>query len=209
MTLVVASLLLRTLNEAALETYQQEQRADVVRDIAAVRAAAETAINKRVYLALGLRAYVSVHPDMTSQEFADIAGALRGEVDGIRSVTSIKDNIINDVFPRDPDTLKALGLKLLSDPDQRTAAERAIETGRPWLAGPDFTALDAFFAPVAFHIRTYGLDVGRGQAWVEHMLAHPAMLAWEEAALAETWREVSHEEELLAAGTVVADFRAS
>ena len=78
----------------------------------------------------------------------------------------------------------------------------------PWLAGPQFTALDAFFAPVAFRVRTYGLDVGRGGAWVEQVLAHPAMLEWEAAALAETWREESHEDELRAAGAVVADYRA-
>lgn len=77
----------------------------------------------------------------------------------------------------------------------------------PWLAGAEFTAADAFFAPVAYRIRTYGLDVGKGQAWVDHMLAHPAMLEWEVAALAEDWREVSHEEELAAAGVITADYR--
>ncbi len=80
--------------------------------------------------------------------------------------------------------------------------------GGPWLAGPAFTAVDAFFAPVAFRVRTYGLDVGAGQAWVDHILAHPAMLQWESEALAEEWREASHEEELAAAGTVTADYRA-
>lgn len=79
--------------------------------------------------------------------------------------------------------------------------------GGPWLAGPAFTALDAFFAPVAFRIRTYGLDVGKGQAWVDHILAHPAMLQWEAEALAETWREVGHEAELAECGEIVADFR--
>ena len=79
--------------------------------------------------------------------------------------------------------------------------------GGPWLAGEHFTALDAFYAPVAYRIRTYGLEVGSGQAWVDHMLAHPAMQEWEAAALAETWREVSHEEELAAAGEIVADYR--
>lgn len=77
----------------------------------------------------------------------------------------------------------------------------------PWLAGAEFTATDAFFAPVAYRIRTYGLDVGKGQAWVDHVLAHPAMLEWEAAALAEDWREVSHEEELATAGIITADFR--
>lgn len=79
--------------------------------------------------------------------------------------------------------------------------------GGPWLAGPAFSAIDAFFAPVAFRIRTYGLDVGRGQAWVDHILAHPAMLDWERQALAETWREESHEAELAQAGMIVADYR--
>ncbi|OHC95510.1 MAG: glutathione S-transferase [Sphingomonadales bacterium RIFCSPLOWO2_12_FULL_63_15] len=82
--------------------------------------------------------------------------------------------------------------------------------GGPFLAGGAFTAVDAFYAPVGYRVRTYGLDVGpAGQAWVEHMLALPAMQAWETAALAETWREDGHEAEIGAAGRIVADYRAS
>src|SRR5690606_21870231 len=81
--------------------------------------------------------------------------------------------------------------------------------GGPWLAGAEFGAADAFYAPVAFRIRTYGLDVGAGQAWVDRVLAHPAMQEWERQALAETWREESHEAELAACGTVTADYRRS
>jgi glutathione S-transferase len=82
--------------------------------------------------------------------------------------------------------------------------------GGPFLAGPTFTAVDAFFAPVAFRVRTYGLDVGRaGQDWANHMLMLPPMLAWEKDALTESWREVGHEEELLACGEVTADYRTS
>lgn len=80
--------------------------------------------------------------------------------------------------------------------------------GGPWLGGTTFTALDAFYAPVAFRVRTYGLDVGRGLEWVERVIDHPAMQEWEAAALAEEWREASHEEELAAAGRIVADYRA-
>lgn len=82
--------------------------------------------------------------------------------------------------------------------------------GGPFLAGPSFTAVDAFFAPVAFRVRTYGLDVGpAGREWVHNMLMLPAMLAWEKDALTESWREVGHEEELRACGEVIADYRAS
>lgn len=85
--------------------------------------------------------------------------------------------------------------------------EGLTKFGGPWLAGPDFTSADAFFAPVAFRIRTYGLDVGAGQAWVDQILAHPAMLEWERQALAESWREVGHEEELRACGAITEDYR--
>jgi glutathione S-transferase len=86
-------------------------------------------------------------------------------------------------------------------------AEGLSRFGGPFLAGERFTAVDAFFAPVVFRIRTYGLDVGAGQAWVDHMLAHPAMQDWERQALAESWREEGHEEELMAAGVITADYR--
>jgi glutathione S-transferase len=88
-------------------------------------------------------------------------------------------------------------------------AEGLARFGGPWLAGEAFTAVDAFYAPVAFRVRTYGLNVGgAGAAWVARLLDHPAMREWEIAALAESWREVGHEEELAAAGTLLADHRA-
>ncbi len=81
--------------------------------------------------------------------------------------------------------------------------------GGPFLAGDSFTAVDAFFAPVAFRVRTYGLDVGPvARGWVEHMLALPEMRQWEAEALTETWREDSHEAEIGAAGRIVEDYRA-
>lgn len=87
-------------------------------------------------------------------------------------------------------------------------AEGLKQFGGPWLAGKNFGAVDAFYAPVAFRVRTYGLDVGpAGAAWVDAMLAHPAMRDWEEQALAESWRETAHEEELRVCGTITADYR--
>lgn len=86
-------------------------------------------------------------------------------------------------------------------------AEGPDRFGGPWLAGDTISAADAFFAPVAWRVRTYGLDVGSGQAWVDRIIAHPAMQAWEAAALTETWREAEHEAELAACGDVIADYR--
>lgn len=81
--------------------------------------------------------------------------------------------------------------------------------GGPYLAGARFSAVDAFFAPVAWRVRTYGLDVGAGADWVDAIIAHPAMQQWEAEALAESWREAGHEAELRACGDVIADHRRS
>ena len=58
--------------------------------------------------------------------------------------------------------------------------------GGPWLAGSEFTAVDAFFAPIAFRIRTYQLSVNHiSNLWVERILALPAMQEWYQASLLE------------------------
>lgn len=81
--------------------------------------------------------------------------------------------------------------------------------GGPWLAGPEFTAVDAFYAPVAFRIQTYDLRLGAAaNSYAERLLALPAMQAWYDAGLRETWRELAHEAEATEVGVVVQDLRA-
>ncbi len=81
--------------------------------------------------------------------------------------------------------------------------------GGPWLAGDRFTIVDAFYAPVAYRVRSFDLDIGTAaRAWVDHIIAHPAMQDWERQALAERHREIGHEEEIAAAAKVTADYRA-
>lgn len=83
--------------------------------------------------------------------------------------------------------------------------------GGPFLAGNTFSAVDAFFAPVVFRIQTYNLPVSSTvQTYCQHLLGQPAMQRWYTSALAETWREPAHEDEVTDNGTrvVVEDFRA-
>lgn len=81
--------------------------------------------------------------------------------------------------------------------------------GGTYLAGERFSVVDAFFAPVAYRVRTYDLEIGEaGRAWVDRLLALPPLVQWEAEALAEPWREASHEAELAAAGSITADYRA-
>jgi glutathione S-transferase len=80
--------------------------------------------------------------------------------------------------------------------------------GGPFLAGPAFTAVDAFYAPVAFRIQTYDLPLGdASRAYADRLLALDGMQAWYHDALAEPWREAGHEREILAQAELLKDFR--
>jgi len=88
-------------------------------------------------------------------------------------------------------------------------SEGLTKFGGPFLAGETFTAVDAFYAPVAFRAQTYGLTFNpAADAYVARLLALPAMVEWYEAALAETFREQGHEDEARGYGTWTADLRA-
>jgi glutathione S-transferase len=81
--------------------------------------------------------------------------------------------------------------------------------GGPFLAGEAFTAVDAFFAPVAFRIQTYGLTLDPApQDYAARLLGLAAMQSWYAAALAETVADPPHDAEIRQMGTVLEDFRA-
>ena len=80
--------------------------------------------------------------------------------------------------------------------------------GGPFLAGAEFTAVDAFFAPVAFRVQTYGITLNApAQAYVERLLQLPAMQQWYQEALIEPWRDEEHEHDCLRCGVLTADLR--
>jgi glutathione S-transferase len=80
--------------------------------------------------------------------------------------------------------------------------------GGPFLAGPSFTAVDAFFAPVAFRIQSYGLELPEpAAAYARRVLALAGMKRWYEEALAEPYRDEPHEVEIAQSGRVLQDLR--
>jgi glutathione S-transferase len=77
--------------------------------------------------------------------------------------------------------------------------------GGPFLTGAEFTAVDAFFCPIAFRAQTYNLPLLT--TYIQQLLSLKSMQSWEAAAIQETWREPAHERENLAAGVVLLDRR--
>jgi glutathione S-transferase len=81
--------------------------------------------------------------------------------------------------------------------------------GGPFLAGVEFSAADAFYAPVAFRIQTYAPPLGSAaNAYAQRLLALPSMREWYASSLAETWRHAGHEAEVARWGTITSDLRA-
>jgi glutathione S-transferase len=90
--------------------------------------------------------------------------------------------------------LAAVGAKLWAEQDAVRAnvariesmwAEALAKSGGPYLLG-NFSAADAMYAPVCMRMRSYGLPISAGtRAYVERMVATPAVAAWMADALAE------------------------
>jgi glutathione S-transferase len=106
--------------------------------------------------------------------------------------------------------MAAISAPLKSDLDRLNElwGEGLRRHGGPWLAGAAFTAVDAFFAPVAFRIQTYQLPLGDASlAYARRLLELPSMQDWAEAALREPWTDPAHDADSLAAGPLLHDHR--
>lgn len=146
--------------------YRSNMEAGVRQQLSTVRAAIESALNERIYLTLGLRAYVSSNPELTSDQFARFAASLMEEGAGIRSATLIKDNVINDVYPLAGNE-SAIGTRLLELPAQRKDVLRAIESREPWLTAPVRLVQggEAFINRAPVYETPSGQPPGSGRYW--------------------------------------------
>ena len=140
----------------------------------------------------------------TARSWARCASAeMHSGFSALRSVASMSVGIRVTLherpaaFERDLDRMSALWLDGLT------------RFGGPFLAGPAFSAVDAFFAPVAFRMQTTGLSLGAAaDAYAARSRALPGMVDWYTAGLAERWRDPSHDAEIGLVGAVTLDLRA-
>lgn len=117
---------------------------------------------------------------------------------GMNCGIRVKLHRIDDALTRDLTRLNALW----NDGLQRF--------GGPFLAGSEFTATDAFFAPVAFRVQTYTPPLDdNANCYAHRLLALQSMQEWYQAALNETWRDAGHETEVANWGTITEDLRAA
>ena len=88
-------------------------------------------------------------------------------------------------------------------------SEGVARFGGPFLAGAAFSAVDAFYAPVAFRLQTFGLELPdpEANAYAQRLLELEPMQDWYAQALAEDFRDAPHDAELAASGVLLQDLR--
>ncbi|MEL6766144.1 MAG: glutathione S-transferase [Pseudomonadota bacterium] len=112
-----------------------------------------------------------------------LAAQMHSGFGGLRGAAPMNLHRDNRPLQNPPDTLAPDVAKL------EALWTWALETsGGPWLAGPAFSAADAFFAPVVFRLTGYGLVTERSRPYCERLAAHPAVVRWREEALADPRR---------------------
>ncbi len=123
------------LEKAETQRFLEQQRADALNQLSTVRAHLEGEVNSRLLLVEVLVSYVSVHPDITQDEFVEIAAPLLRRYPGIRSINLAKDSVISHIYPLKGNE-QALGLNLGATPQQKQAVERTIASEQSVIAGP-------------------------------------------------------------------------
>lgn len=120
-----------TLKEQAV----QEQKGTLLRELSLLRGKIEATLYEETARVQGVMAVIKAHPDITQQEFSEIAKEIVGDGRRIRNVAAARDLVISHMYPVAGNE-KAIGLDYRDHPAQWSAVRQAIEEKSLVLAGP-------------------------------------------------------------------------
>lgn len=95
----------------------------------------EKALYSRIYYTKGLASFVSLNPDITTQEFNILAKDFLKDDTIIGSLALSKDCVIGAIYPLEGHEA-AIGLDLLNHPERVEIVNKTIETRKTFVAGP-------------------------------------------------------------------------
>ncbi len=115
--------------------WEKNVRAELFDQLITKKTKLEKALYSRIYYTKSVAAYVSLRPEITDQEFNNLAAELIQNDSVISTIALSQDCIINAIYPTDGHEA-AIGLDLLAHPERREIVEKTIETHEPYIAGP-------------------------------------------------------------------------
>ncbi len=117
------------------DLWEKDVKARLFEILVAKKNRLEQALYSRVYYTRSVAAYVSLRPDVTREEFFNLAGELIKGDSVISTMSLAPDCVIGAVFPEKGHEA-ALGLNLLQHPQRRDIVEKTIQTRESFVAGP-------------------------------------------------------------------------
>ena len=130
-----ALLLIQSFADNRNEYLQSEQKQEVRREIALVRASLEAKIFEHIYKADSLATVITIDPEFTLKHWEQIAEKLIRQAPYIRNIGVAPDNIIRHVYPLKGNE-KALGFDFRTNPKQHASVLKAKALGGVYLDGP-------------------------------------------------------------------------
>lgn len=132
MLIGIVELLVRQTNDR----HAERQRAEVISQLAEVRARLQSEIRISLDLTHSLVAYIEAQPDVTQEEFERIAKIILGVSNTIRNVALSTNHVITHTYPLAGNEA-ALGLNYRDNAEQWQVVERAMTLQTTIVGGPN------------------------------------------------------------------------
>ncbi len=115
--------------------WEKDVRANLLEVLIGKKSKLEKALSSRIYYTKGVAAFASTHPDMTNDEFYDLARQLIKNDSIISTMSISKNGVINAIYPLEGHEA-AIGLNLMAHPKRKEIVEKTIKTEKTFIAGP-------------------------------------------------------------------------
>ena len=115
--------------------WEKDIRANLLEILIGKKSKLEKALSSRIYYTKGVAAFVSINPDLTNQDFYQLAKELIKKDSVICSMSISPNCVLSAIYPLQGHE-EAIGLNLLEHPQRREIVEKTIETQKTFVAGP-------------------------------------------------------------------------
>jgi len=115
--------------------WEKDIRANLLDVLIGKKSKLEKALYSRIYYTRGVAAFVALKPDITTEEFNELAREYIKNDSVIGTMALSRNCIINAIYPLKGHEA-AIGLDLLKHPERKEIVEKTIETHQTFVAGP-------------------------------------------------------------------------
>lgn len=115
--------------------WEKDVRASLLDVLIGKKSKLEKALYSRIYYTRGVAAFVALKPDISTEEFYELAKEYIQKDTVISTMALSKNCVLSAIYPLEGHEA-AIGLDLLAHPERKEIVEKTIETHQTFVAGP-------------------------------------------------------------------------